>query len=296
MSIDARSARVKCLKCKKDVSVTNIFHTKTVLCPKCSSTLIIRGGKPSLLGKSVTVPPKSALAVGMTGILNEGSVQIIGRAHYGDAEGREWEEWLILAGGDQYLIIKEEDWTFTILKTFTPPNPPDPSTIGEELNLDGKKIKVDLKGSGVVKCFEGELTWRAAVDSELSFIRARKDADSIYFVQWTKEEKLYLKGREVAVEDLYKVFKIKSAIPAEARLRAAPRTTGREIVKVARNPYFKYILLFGVLCLIAGVVMFLKAGQSSSQLEIIFFLLGGVSVALSILMAVLVIFFGKGRL
>jgi hypothetical protein len=204
----------------------------------------------------------------MTGTFSQGRFQLVGRIRYAQF-GEWWDEWLMLSEAGQYLWLQEDDWEFTVLRKFTPPNPVDPATAGEYVDFEGDLLEVEERSSCRVSFFEGELTWGAEVGEEMQYLDAWKGEDTVYCIEWTQEEIQYFKGWEISVDDLYKAFEVTEPIPSEAyeeeeeeeEASYGVRRGGGVIVRAIRGPVFRYTLLFGLFCLAVAFIVTYLTGK-----------------------------------
>lgn len=246
---------LKCPKCGASLEVRNLDAARSLHCKFCDSTMHLKAGAAELSdSKSIIYPPKSALKIGLTGDFAQGKCQLVGRIRYGNAEGEQWDEWLLMSESGQYLWLQEDDWDFTVMAKFTPADPVDPAGVTDFITLDRKRLEVEEKSTGFIRFFEGELTWKATVDEAVHYIDAW-DGDIIYSVEWTDEEIQFFKGREIKAQDLYRAFGIKEAIPKAAFDEDDDEEKGDLLARAASGKPFVITLISAIVFLLIALYL-----------------------------------------
>lgn len=256
---------LSCPKCGASLNVKNLDAARALHCKFCNSTMHLKAGQAELAeSQSIVYPPKSALKIGLIGDFVQGKYQIIGRIRYINDQGEEWDEWLLLSEAGQYLWLQEDDWDFTIMTKFTPTNPIDPSEVTEYVTFERNRLEVEEKSTAFIKFFEGELTWKAKVNEEVHYIDAW-DGETLYSIEWTDEEIQFFKGWEKKVDDLYKAFGVKEAIPKAAY---EEDEDGFEqwglLERASKGKPFLITLISGILFLLIALYMDFFAGTEVS--------------------------------
>lgn len=202
--------QLACPKCNSPLDLKNAGRSKSMVCPSCGSQIDLTSPEYQIIGNvgQRPAPQATQFQVGMQGMLEGQSFQIIGRVVYHDDEGDIWDEWLLLSAQGEYVWISDSvNEGMALWRGFVPPEPVEPAKLseGDTVTLRGEKIRVRDAGSARIDYLEGELTWKAAVGSTMNYIEADSPRQRIS-IEFTENEVEFYGGGRVDAAATAKAF------------------------------------------------------------------------------------------
>ncbi|MEI8379704.1 MAG: DUF4178 domain-containing protein [Planctomycetota bacterium] len=190
------------------------FKLSTALVTICESchSVVARGDKRLEDHGRVAdlVETDSPVQVGMTGLFEKKSFQVVGRVQYQHPAGGVWDEyylkfpgdkvrWLAAAQGKLYLTTERRLSQQTPLPEF------DSLDVGDRIQLaDGKYLVIAETGTATARSAEGEIPWVFRPDAEHRFADLNGENQEFATIEESGTEsgpRMFL-GREVTVDEL----------------------------------------------------------------------------------------------
>jgi hypothetical protein len=201
--------------------------------------------------------PMSGLSLGLRGVLNGISVELIGYIKYKGSDDEDtwyWEEWLATSGGNSYwLEYDQEEDKYIFYEKVISAEPVDTAKI-----FSRTRIKISSTETFSVKeseraelvAVKGEIPWVAEIGEVLNYADGSNDS-GLYSMEWDEEETGLFKGQIISAKDIFTGFNLPEKLAA---LEKKQQSQGQ----------WKIIILFVWFALIGsiiGAVMSLFSGK-----------------------------------
>ena len=251
--------QLACPNCNAPLDLRNAGRSKSIVCPSCNSQIDLTSPDYQVIGNvgQRLAPQATQFQVGMQGLIEGKSFQIIGRVVYHDDEGDIWDEWLLLSADGEYVWISDSvNEGMALWRGFVPPEPVEPASLseGDTVTLRGEKIRVRDAGSARIDYLEGELTWKAAVGSTMNYVEADSPSQRIS-VEFTENEVEFYAGGRMDAAAIAKAFgATRSGIDAGKAVRTASKFSS-----------LGCFVIFACIALMCIVVAFIGEDASTSM-------------------------------
>lgn len=247
-STSAPLKSINCTQCAAPLELHGGRQVKSICCPYCGSVLDNKDDYKVVEHFLLADRPYSPLKIGQTGILNEVELTIIGLVEYKTVDDC-WLEYQLFSPTHGYSWLNYEGGHFVFGHKVRYYPASYHKIWKSELNVNDKKYRVFSQYTASISFVEGELTWIAHKNDNVSILDAIAPP-FIYSIEKTKHEEEYSLGEYLSAETIYQTFGIKNKVPKTTWIHPAqPYSQGRFLDSFAKAckffaPFYFVIYLF----------------------------------------------------
>ncbi|MDD3627401.1 MAG: DUF4178 domain-containing protein [bacterium] len=248
---------IKCPNCGAPLKLKGSL-TKVTVCEFCNSEIDLTKENGIKVGERSRkeYPSRMPVKLGQLAKFNNKEFELIGRLVYEFEDEDEidyWEEFLFLSAEGEYLWLECDVEGYMLYSEFRPKRPINPRELrkGQVVDLDGISGTVDETGDAKFAFFEGELTWKAKLDSAINYIDIKMTDGSGVSIEYNEKEIEFFRGRSMTRQAVYAALGIPIPAPPKGS-------------KLANTIFTIVVIIIVIICCLMSMM---GGGGSSSSVR-----------------------------